>query len=312
MKTAHAIDSHTEGEPTRVIVQGGPTLEGTSVGEKARRLAADHDAFRRAVVCEPRGYDALVGALLVEPCDAEAEYGVIFFNNVGLLGMCGHGLIGTVRTLAYLDRIGPGEHRFETPAGLVRAVLHDDGSVSVFNVKSYRSAKQIEVDVDGYGRIRGDVAYGGNWFFLTEEPKIPIRLASLGELTDCSTKIRRALRENCFCGDRGEEIDHVEIFGPPDRDDADSKNFVLCPGLAYDRSPCGTGTSAKLACLAADGKLAPGARWGQESLIGTLFEARYEPAEGGVHPQIRGSAFVTGRIELIFEPGDPLKDGIST
>ena len=253
----------------------------------------------------------MVGALLCKPVDATCAAGVIFFNNVGYLGMCGHGAIGLVVTLAHLGRILPGEHRIETPVGVVTATLHDNGEVSVANVPSYRTAKRVEIDVEGYGRMSGDVAWGGNWFFLVNDHGQQIALKNVERLTDCTWRIRHALDREGIAGINEAEIDHIELFGPPEHPHARSKNFVLCPGKAYDRSPCGTGTSAKLACLAADGKLQEGEYWIQESIVGSLFEGSYKRLEGDhVLPVIKGSAYVNAEATLLLDPRDPFCMGI--
>ncbi len=305
------IDSHTGGEPTRILIDGGPDLGRGSMAERLTRLREQHDAWRSAIVNEPRGSDVLVGALLCEPQDPTCSAGVIFFNNVGYLGMCGHGTIGLVATLAYLGRIQPGEHRIETPVGTVSATLHADGSVTVANVPAYRWARQIPVEVPGHGRVHGDVAWGGNWFFLCDDHGLDLRLSEVEALTDLSWRIRQALQAQGITGEGGQEIDHIELIGPARNPAHQGRNFVLCPGKAYDRSPCGTGTSAKVACLAADGKLAPGQAWVQESVIGSHFTASYQAAEGGrVLPRIHGQAFVTLDANLVFQPGDPFAWGI--
>ncbi|MEO7719574.1 MAG: proline racemase family protein [Capsulimonas sp.] len=307
-ETVHVIDSHTEGEPTRTVISGGPDLGSGSLGEKLSRFRASHDGFRSAVVCEPRGSDVLVGALLLEPSDPSCAAGVIFFNNVGYLGMCGHGTIGLVATLAHLGRIGPGRHRIETPVGVVTATLQDSGKVSVENVPSYRWAKQVSVDVDGHGVVRGDVAWGGNWFFLVNEHGQDLMLANAKALTDFTVKIQKALAAQGVTGRDGREIDHVELFSPSDT--AKSRNFVLCPGEAYDRSPCGTGTSAKLACLFADGKLGEGEIWRQEGILGTAFEGSVAIHGDEIVPTISGLAYITADSYLIFDAGDPFREGI--
>jgi 4-hydroxyproline epimerase len=304
------VDSHTGGEPTRVVVEGCPDLGGGPLQERLRRMRAEHDRFRSAVVNEPRGSDVYVGALLCEPSDRSCAAGVIFFNNVGYLGMCGHGTIGLVVTLAHLGRIGPGEHRIETPVGVVSARLDGSGEVTVGNVPSYRAARAVAVDVPGVGRVTGDVAWGGNWFFLVEAQGRKLALEHADELTEVTWQMRLALARAGVTGDRGEEIDHVELFGPPARDDADSKNFVLCPGKSYDRSPCGTGTSAKVACLYADGKLRDGEIWRQEGIVGSVFEASVSVSDGEIRPSIKGSAFVNSEATLILDPRDPLRWGI--
>ena len=278
------IDSHTAGEPTRVVVSGGPDLGGGDMAQRRDRFRAAHDAWRSAIVNEPRGSDVLVGALLCAPVDAASACGVIFFNNVGFIGMCGHGTIGVVATLAHLGRIGPGDHRIETPVGSVTATLHADGSVTVANVPSYRFAANVAVDVPGHGVVHGDVAWGGNWFFLCGDHGLPLESGRVDELTAFALRVRDALRRDGVTGTGDAEIDHVELVAPPVDRMNNARNFVLCPGGAYDRSPCGTGTSAKLACLAADGKLAPGAPWRQESVIGSVFTGRYSRPSAAAGP----------------------------
>ena len=302
------IDSHTAGEPTRVVLEGGPELPEGPLAERLAYLRDHHDTFRSAVVNEPRGSDPLVGALLCTPSDPICAAGVIFFNNVGYLGMCGHGTIGLLATLAYLGRVRAGSHRIETPVGVVEARLHDSGAVTVRNVPSYRSRKGVAVEVEGHGRMTGDVAWGGNWFFLVEDHGQELTLKNLERLTDVSWRIRRALERAGIAGDDGHEIDHIELFGPSAT--ADSQSFVLCPGGAYDRSPCGTGTSAKLACLVADGKLRPGSVWRQESIIGSVFEGTVEVEGDVIYPSITGDAYVTAESRLVLDPRDPFGLGI--
>lgn len=304
------VDSHTGGEPTRLVVSGAPDLGGGSVARRLECFSTRYDSFRSAVVNEPRGSDVMVGGLLCQSLDPACVAGVIFFNNVGYLGMCGHGTIGLIATLAHLKRIGPGEHKIETPVGTVSAVLHTSGEVTVNNVESYRSAADVAVDVPGYGEVRGDVSWGGNWFFLVRDHTMQLTLQNVDELTAFTWAIRRALRDNQITAGDGKEIDHVELFGPSQLPGVDSKNFVLCPGKAYDRSPCGTGTSAKLACLYADGKLCEGQTWKQESIVGSVFEGSVRVRDGKVYPSIKGSAFVNAEAELVLDPRDPLCMGI--
>jgi 4-hydroxyproline epimerase len=304
-----AIDSHTGGEPTRVVVEGFPGLGGGTIAERIAIFRRDHDHLRTAIVCEPRGHDAVVGALLCEPVNRSAAAGVIFFNNVGYLGMCGHGTIGLVETLRHLGRIDVGIHRIETAVGDVEAELSADSSVTITNVESYRSAKDVAVDVPEYGRVVGDIAYGGNWFFLVSDHGHVIELGNLERLSDFAVAVRSALTKNNITGRDGAEIDHIELFSSTRS--ADSRNFVLCPGLEYDRSPCGTGTSAKLACLYADGKLKPGEAWRQESVIGSVFEGRIKIEGDKIIPIITGTAHVTAEIELTFDGSDPYRYGIT-
>jgi 4-hydroxyproline epimerase len=224
--------------------------------------------------------------------------------------MCGHGTIGLVVTLAYLGRIGPGSHRIETPVGEVTAELHDSGEVTVANVASYRKSRQVAVEVPGRGTIFGDIAWGGNWFFLVDAGDKAIELSRVDELTDFAWDIRQALNAYGITGDDGQEIDHIELFGSSQRDGIDSRNFVLCPGKSYDRSPCGTGTSAKLACLVADGKLKEGDVWRQESIVGSVFEGSVALTGGKILPRIKGTAHISSEATLILDEDDPFCWGI--
>lgn len=310
MQKIHVIDSHTAGEPTRVIVSGGPDLGYGSLAQRLEIFRQKYDHIRSAVVNEPRGSEAMVGALLCPPADLSCTAGVIFFNNVGYLGMCGHGTIGLVATLAYLGQITPGRYKIETPVGIVTAELHPDGAVTVHNVPSYRTQKQVGVQLPGYGEVVGDVAWGGNWFFLVENHPLPIDLAHLEELTNFAWLIRQELKNQGITGDNGQEIDHVELFGPPANPENHSRNFVLCPGKSYDRSPCGTGTSAKLACLYADGKLPAGQIWRQESVVGTVFEGQIRPEGNQLWPSITGRAYINAQADLLLFEEDPFCMGI--
>jgi 4-hydroxyproline epimerase len=304
------IDSHTGGEPTRVVIAGGPDLGRGEMAARRDLFRDRFDSFRSAVVNEPRGSDVMVGALVCEPTDPSCAAGLIFFNNVGYLGMCGHGTIGVAVALAFLGRISPGVHRFETPVGIVSVTLEDGRYVAIDNVASYRAARDVEVRVPGLGRFVGDVAWGGNWFFLVEEHGEELSMENIERLTDVTWRIRQTLAASGIHGSDGAEIDHVELFGPPTTPGAHGKNFVLCPGKAYDRSPCGTGTSAKVACLVADGKLREGEVWRQESIVGSVFEASARIVDGRTYPRIRGSAYVNAEATLILDPEDPFAMGI--
>ncbi len=322
MRRIKIIDSHTGGEPTRIIVDGGPELGDGSLRERLNRFEADFDSVRSAVILEPRGSDVLVGGLLCVPTDATCAAGIIFFNNTGYLHMCGHGTIGLVVTLAHLGQLQLGSHRIETPVGIVTAELLDQHRVAVTNVVSFRYRTAVKVQIDGHGTITGDIAWGGNWFFLVADHGQPFALNRVGQLTDFCRRIRAALERDGIAGADGGVIDHIELFAKPTNSQiADSQNFVLCPGGAYDRSPCGTGTSAKLACLAADGKLAAGQTWRQQSIVGSVFEGCYqlamtsdmvaETADGPmIVPTITGSAWITGEAELLLDDTDPFVAGI--
>jgi 4-hydroxyproline epimerase len=308
MFNIRVIDSHTGGEPTRLVLEGGPGLGDGPLAERIVRFREHFDDYRSAIVNEPRGSDPLVGALLVKPHRADCELGIIFFNNVGYLGMCGHGTIGLIASLSYAGKLKPGAVKIDTPVGPVEAELHADGRISVSNVVSYRSARRVDVDVPGIGRVTGDVAWGGNWFFLLSEHDQIIDLQHVDALTDFTWRVRAAINAQGH-----PQVDHIEVFVSSGKPGVHSRNFVLCPGKAYDRSPCGTGTSAKLACLAADGKLQEGDAWVQESLIGSTFEGRYrwrDRVKGEIVPTITGTAHVTGESLLRLDPADPFCWGI--
>jgi len=312
MPRLQVIDSHTGGEPTRVVIAGGPDLGAGHLAERCERFRGNFDTYRRAAICEPRGSEVLVGAILTPPVDPSCAAGVIFFNNVGYLGMCGHGLIGVVVTLGHLGRVNAGNHTIETPVGRIPLTFDGHNRVSFENVPSYRLAANIAVNVDGLGEVRGDVAWGGNWFFLVSEHHELLERSNVARLTNVTQRIQAALRTQGITGANGAEIDHVELFGPPHDPRNDSRNIVLCPGGAYDRSPCGTGTSAKVACLAADGKLQPGKVWRQESILGSVFEASFREQDGKVFPRISGQAFITAEATLIVDDRDPLAWGIDS
>ena len=309
--TIRVVDSHTEGEPTRVVIDGWPQPTGATMAERRDDLRAHYDHLRRAVVCEPRGHDAIVGALLTPPVTSDAVAGIIFFNNGTYLGMCGHGLIGVVRTLEYLGRVTPGVSRYDTPVGTVSAELAPDGSVTIENVAAYCYATDVAVDVPGIGRVVGDVSYGGNWFFLTHLPNVAIGLDRARDLTRLTQSIQDALRAADITGANGADIDHIELSAAPSRHDADARNFVLCSGGEYDRSPCGTGTSAVMAARHRRGQLALGERWRQESVAGSLFTGWLTSGpDGALVPHVRGAAFVTGEATLRFDPRDPFRGGL--
>lgn len=304
------VDSHTAGEPTRVVIDGWPEPAGATMAERRASMHRNQDELRRAVVLEPRGHDAVVGALLTPPERSDSVAGVVFFNDVSYLGMCGHGLIGVVRTLEHLGRIAAGDVRLDTPVGQVSATLDASGAVTIRNVPVRVLHQDVVVQVPGIGDVRGDVAWGGNWFFLTSVAGTPLTLDHRAELLRISMKVRDALAIAGVTGDTAEVIDHVELFGPPTVAGADSRNFVLCPGTAYDRSPCGTGTSAKMAALHARGALACGEHWTQEGILGTTFTGWLTESPDGLVPSIVGNAWVTARSTLLFDPADPFRGGI--
>lgn len=314
LRRLRIIDSHTVGEPTRVVISGGPEVPGKGALAARIFLRENADWMRRCLIDEPRGFDAVVGAFLCEPLDDSCESAVVFFNNGGYLPSCIHGTIGVIRTLEYLGRITAGRHRLETPAGVVTADLSADGNVTVENVPSYRTGKDIALDVPRYGTVTGDIAWGGNWFFLIEGQGPPVRKSGIADLMTFTTAVRRALDASGIRSEDGELIDHVEVFAEPEEGvDADSQNFVLCPGGAYDRSPCGTGTSGKLACLAADGKLAEGEVFRQAGIVGTVFQGCYRRVDAErITPIVTGKAWITAESEIIMDPDDPFRFGMGT
>lgn len=296
------IDSHTGGEPTRVLIEGLPELPG-SVHDRQSALRDEHDWIRSSVCREPRSSEVAVGAALFPPSVPGCLADVVFFNNVGYLGMCGHGTIGVCSTLAWLGRAKEGGHRLNTVAGVVECEIHTPNTASFVNVESYRQHKDIRV-----GDVVGDVAYGGNWFFLVKDGGPPVEQGRVKELTEFTVWLMTELAARGVTGGRGVPIDHIEVFGPSSV--ADSRNFVLCPGGQYDRSPCGTGTSAKLACLFEDGKLAPNQVWRQESITGSIFEGSACGSLRGVRPTIKGQAYVTADSQLVFQDDDPFRHGL--
>lgn len=304
------IDSHTAGEPTRVVIAGGPYLGSSTLPEQLATFCSQHDDFRAAVLSEPRGSDVIVGALLCPPTNPHTAAGVIFFNDVGYLGMCGHGTIGLVVTLAHLGRIGLGIHRIETPVGTISATLHAENAVSLTNVPSYRYRSAVEVSVPHFGAMHGDIAWGGNWFFLVADHGLALRADNRETLMAASLAVRNALEAANITGENSAPIDHIEFTAPPENAANSGRNFVLCPGAAFDRSPCGTGTSAKMACLYADGKLAAGETWRQEGILGTVFEGSLSVSDGVLTPTIKGRAYVTAETTLLFDSHDPFRRGI--
>ena len=312
MKKILVIDSHTGGEPTRVVVDGGPDLGSGSIADRAAVFERDFDHIRTAVIGEPRGSEVMVGALLCEACGSGNAAGVIFFDNAGLLNMCGHGTIGFAVTLHHLGRIGVGKHTFETRVGEVGVELLEPNLVRIENVESFRAEKDVRLELPSFGTVVGDIAWGGNWFFISGQAPTPIRKENSKRLLNFTNEIRDQLRNMQFASIAGSEIDHIELFEPMSHENSDAKAFVLCPGGAYDRSPCGTGTSAKLACLAADGKLKPGEIYRQESIVGSVFEATYQWRGDKVIPSVTGAAHISGENKLILDPADPFCHGLNS
>lgn len=299
----NVIDSHTEGEPTRILLEDDFDFGGGTVAEQATVFARDFDHLRRALMLEPRGSEIMVGAVCVPAADPKADLGVIFFNNVGVLGMCGHGTMGVVRTLHELNRLDGGAPiTLETNVGLIHAEQHTDGSIEVENVPSHREHANVAAVLSDR-TVHADIAWGGNWFALVNDHGLAVEPPNIPALTTLAWEIRRTLNA------ADHPVDHVELL-QQGTSGANSRSFVLCPGGAYDRSPCGTGTSAKIACLAADGVLGPGDVWVQESIIGSRFRASYRLEDDVVIPSIRGRAWITGETTLHLDATDPFRFGI--
>jgi 4-hydroxyproline epimerase len=305
----HVVDSHTGGEPTRVVVSGGPDLGDGPLVRRAERLEREFAGFRSGLVGEPRGTEALVAAVLGPPETPSSRAGVVYFDRAGVLGMCGHGTIGLVATLAHEGRLAPGPATLDTPVGPVRTELHADGSVSVENVAAHRTVVDRSVRLDAETTVVGDVVWGGNWFFVVDPSPIPLVAARIPELLAFTRRVRDALARDGIRGEDGAPISHV-FLNAPGTSGASGRDFVLCPSDTYDRSPCGTGTSALLAVLQARGKLGAGEPWVEESITGSRFVATFAMDGTRVRPTIRGSAFVTGVTDLEFDDADPFREGI--
>lgn len=312
----HVIDSHTGGEPTRVILDGGPDLGRGPLAERAQILGDRHENFYKSVLREPRGQPAMVAALLTEPTDPTCAAGVIYFDVAAVIGMCGHGTIGLAVTLHHLGRIGLGRHRLETPVGVIEFELLDRNSVRVTNVESYVVKKDIRLDVPEYGleygTVCGTIAYGGNMFFITENVPIALETSQIGPLTIYANRIAQSIQDDGLNDGLSRPIDHIILQQQqPDGSSVFARNFVLCPDGTFDRSPCGTGCSAILACLADAGHLAAGDEIIQESIIGSSYCLSYKRGlKGGVVPMIEGQAWVTSESKLMFDESDPFPGGI--
>ena len=305
------IDSHTGGEPTRVVVQGGPDLGNGSMAERLEIFKTQYDNYRTAIIGEPRGSDVVVGAMLCEPVNPNNAAGLLFFNNAGYLGMCGHGSMGFLVTLFHIGRIGLGQHSIETPVGEITATLEDANTVVINNVPSYRKTKNMTVEVEGYGVFTGDLAWGGNWFFICGDHGLDLSYSKIDELSEYSNAIMaQIVKDNILPEDQLEML-HVEFYVASEKEGVDVKSFVMCPGNQYDRSPCGTGTSAKMSCLVADGKLAEGDTWRQESVIGSVFEGSVTLKNDEILPHIKGQAHVCAENTLLLDSEDPFVWGIS-
>ena len=308
------IDSHTIGEPTRVVIDeslvAGLDLGMGSVRERRDRFRDRYDHVRSALVGDPRGTNAMVGVILVPPADPSCRFGAFYVNRVGYLDMCGHATIGLAVTLGSQGIIEPGSFRLETPAGVVGVMWHGGGAASFECVPPRRIAKSLALACDDGSRVTGDVATSGLWFFICRDHGLAVEPAAIPALTERAWSIRRALEARGITGDGGEVIDHVVLLGPPREPGNDGRAFVLCPDGAFDRSPCGTGTSALVGCLLDDGMLAEGRTWRQESVLGGVYEARIRREQGVAVPTVRGRAWLTAETTLHFAADDPYRIGL--
>ncbi|MGI9177053.1 MAG: proline racemase family protein, partial [Pirellulales bacterium] len=308
-------DSHTIGEPTRVVVDetfaAALALGDGSVRRRRDLFRERYDHVRRALVGDPRGAVAMVGVVLVPPHDPACRLGAFYFNRVGYLDMCGHATIGLAVTLGSLGRIEPGSFRLETPAGSVGVTWHGGIDASFECVPPRRIHRGLAVDCGSGQTVTGDVATSGLWFYLCRDHGIAVTPAEIPRLTDLAWTIRRGLEARGITGDGGEIIDHIVLLGPPSTSGNDGKAFVLCPDGAFDRSPCGTGTSALVGCLHEDGLLAEGRTWRQESVLGGIYEARVRREGEILVPTVRGQAWITAESELRFAIDDPYRTGLT-
>jgi len=308
------IDSHTIGEPTRVVIDdtlvAGLDLGGGSVRERCDRFRERYDHVRRAIVCDPRGAVAMVGVILLPPADPKCRFGAFYVNRVGFLDMCGHATIGLAVTLGRLGHVEPGSFRLETPAGVVGVTWHGGSEASFECVPPRRIHKTLSLDCDDGSRVTGDVATSGLWFFLCRDHGLPVEPAAIPALTARAWAIRRGLEAAGITGDSGAVIDHVVLLGPPLERVNDGRAFVLCPDGAFDRSPCGTGTSALVGCLFEDGVIGEAQVWRQESVLGGVYEASIRREGGILVPTVRGRAWLTGETTLYFAADDPYREGL--
>jgi 4-hydroxyproline epimerase len=308
------LDSHTIGEPTRLVIDewcaASLDLGTGSVRQRRDVFRERYDHLRRAIVADPRGVEAMVGVVLVPPTDPSCDLGAIYFNRVGYLDMCGHATIGLAVSLGHLGRISPGPFRLETPAGVVGVQWHGGTSVSFQCVSPRRIHRGLVVRCADGTTVSGDVATSGLWFFICRDHGLSIDTEAISQLRDKAWAIRRSLAAAGVTGDTGEVIDHIVLMGPPQDPANHARNFVLCPDGAFDRSPCGTATSALVGCLHDDDLLAEGALWRQESILGGVYEASINRSGGVLMPTVRGQAWITAESTLHFAADDPYRTGL--
>jgi proline racemase len=321
------IDSHTMGEPTRIIVKGFPELAGNTMMERKKYLEENFDHYRTALMLEPRGHKDMFGAILTEPISKEADLGVIFMDTGGYLNMCGHGSIGssTVAVETGLVKVTEPytEVVLEAPAGLIQARIKVEKGkaveTSILNVPAFLYLKDVEVEIDGYGKIPLDISFGGSFFAMINAEKIGLTLntENIGEITELGMKIIKKVNDTVEIKHPYLDIttvDLAEFYCSPTNAAANKKNVVIFGDNQVDRSPCGTGTSAKLALLYAKGELSIGEEFVYESITGSMFKGVItEEIEingyKAVLPQITGSAYITGFNRWVIDERDPLKDG---
>lgn len=327
-KVINVVDSHTMGEPTRIVVGGIPKLPGKTMAEKKQYLIDNLDHIRTGIMLEPRGHNDMFGSIITQPCDETADFGIIFMDGGGYLNMCGHGSIGAITVAietGMVQAVEPVTHvKMDTPAGIVTAEAKvKDGKVlevSFVNVPAFLYKKDLEVELPEIGTVKFDISFGGsffalihaNQFGLTVEPK------NASKLTEIALELRDVINEKI-------EMQHptlghittcdlVEIYDNPSHPEATYKNVVIFGQGQVDRSPCGTGTSAKLATLYSKGELKENELFVYESILGTMFKGRVVGTDKvgefeAVIPEVTGAAYITGMNNLMFDPMDPLKDG---
>lgn len=321
------IDSHTMGEPTRIIYDGFPKLKGNTMMEKKNDLMEHYDFLRTALMLEPRGHRDMFGALLTEPVHEEAHFGVIFLESNGCLNMCGHGSIGAAAMIVETGMVEVKEPYTEVvldaPSGIIRTKVHVvEGKaveVSILNVPAFLYQQNQEIDVPGWGKIPFDISFGGSFFALVDTEKIGLSLEieNVNRITELGMALLDRMKEEVEVKHPYLDIttvDLVEFYGPSKNTEANMKNCVIFGNAQVDRSPCGTGTSAKIATLYTKGELKIGQEFVYESITGSLFrgEVTKEVEVGGykaVIPQITGSAYITGINQYIIDEKDPLAYG---
>ena len=328
-RTFSCIDAHTCGNPVRVVTGGGPFLDGKNMSERQQHFMAEYDWIRTGLMFEPRGHDMMSGSILYPPTREDTDIGFLFIETSGCLPMCGHGTIGTVTVIIEHGLVKPrvpGKLRIETPAGIVEAHYTMEGThvsaVRIVNIASYLHSTGLEVECPDLGLLRVDVAYGGNFYAIVDpqENYKDMEDLSAGDILRLSPILRRRLNEKYqFVHPENPTIkglSHIEWTGRPKNPEAHARNAVFYGERAIDRSPCGTGTSARMAQWAAKGKLKVGDVFVHESIIGSLFRGKVEAAtkvgtKDAIIPSIEGWARVTGFNTIFLDDRDPFVKGFS-